>query len=228
MLLVDAFIAKKRNRRGKRFGFVRFGKKLDAERAIERLNGWILFGSKIRVSMARFKPRQEFWRGANKKGDSNENVKVDNAGEEVDRKEKCRLFPEKKGECSSKYSVKYKRITGIVETEDLLKFKRYTLELLVCMMNKGRGGDCIGYSKHANVFHGGADEEVFFGEDASDDESVARLLYASRARMRRVMKSAYGPSTLFGLVVVLGEDVAELIAFLTTLEIFGDASWGDK
>ncbi|KAK8680151.1 hypothetical protein V6N13_109104 [Hibiscus sabdariffa] len=55
--VLDAFIARKRNRPGKRFGFVSFGKKFDAERAIERLNGCTLFGSRIRVSMARFKPR---------------------------------------------------------------------------------------------------------------------------------------------------------------------------
>ncbi|KAE8719510.1 hypothetical protein F3Y22_tig00109951pilonHSYRG00022 [Hibiscus syriacus] len=36
--VVDAFIANKRNRGGKKFGFVRFKTKIDAERAIERLN----------------------------------------------------------------------------------------------------------------------------------------------------------------------------------------------
>ncbi|GMJ10120.1 hypothetical protein HRI_004681200 [Hibiscus trionum] len=58
----DAFIARKRDERGRRFGFVRFGKRIDAERAIERLNGFVLYGSRIRVSMAGFKPRQAFWR----------------------------------------------------------------------------------------------------------------------------------------------------------------------
>ncbi|KAL4320060.1 hypothetical protein GQ457_18G025670 [Hibiscus cannabinus] len=107
----------------------------------------------------------------------------------------------------------------------------YTLELLVCMMNKGRGGDCIGYSKHANVFHGGADEEVFLVKMLATTRgglcgctavlrSFSEEFLPYFHQQLGVMKSAYGPSTLFGLVVVLGEDVAELIAFLTTLEIF--------
>ncbi|KAK8647959.1 hypothetical protein V6N13_121683 [Hibiscus sabdariffa] len=107
--VLDAFIARKKNMRGKR----------------------------IRVSMARFKPRQEFWRevrpaniGTNKREASNENVKVDNAREEVDIKEKCGIISEEKVECSSKYSVKCKRITGIMETDDLLKFKRCLVGLM--------------------------------------------------------------------------------------------------
>ncbi|KAK8696496.1 hypothetical protein V6N13_001635 [Hibiscus sabdariffa] len=58
----DSFIAGKRNRAGKRFGFVRFPNRQDAERAIERLNGFNLYGSRLSVSVARYRARTTYWR----------------------------------------------------------------------------------------------------------------------------------------------------------------------
>ncbi|KAL4342271.1 hypothetical protein GQ457_08G027490 [Hibiscus cannabinus] len=60
--VIDAFIPKKRSKSGKRFGFVRYATKDDAFRAISRLNGFILFGSRILVNLARFRTRTYFWR----------------------------------------------------------------------------------------------------------------------------------------------------------------------
>ncbi|KAK8707917.1 hypothetical protein V6N13_058968 [Hibiscus sabdariffa] len=50
------------NCRGMRFGFVRINGRVGAERAMERLNGFALYGTKLFVSKARFKPRTSFWR----------------------------------------------------------------------------------------------------------------------------------------------------------------------
>ncbi|KAK8978532.1 hypothetical protein V6N11_055521 [Hibiscus sabdariffa] len=44
------------------FGFVRYRSRPEAARAIQNMNNSLLFGNKIRVSMARFKPRYSFWR----------------------------------------------------------------------------------------------------------------------------------------------------------------------
>ncbi|KAL4312316.1 hypothetical protein GQ457_01G010310 [Hibiscus cannabinus] len=60
--LVDSYIANKVNREGKRFGFVRYSNKVDASRAIERLNGFKLYGYRLLVSFARFNARTSFWR----------------------------------------------------------------------------------------------------------------------------------------------------------------------
>ncbi|KAK8633240.1 hypothetical protein V6N13_014088 [Hibiscus sabdariffa] len=60
--VIDAFIANKRNKEGKKFGFVRTSNKADANRMIERLNNFRLFGSKITVSLARFQTRHSYWR----------------------------------------------------------------------------------------------------------------------------------------------------------------------
>ncbi|KAL4388300.1 hypothetical protein GQ457_09G030380 [Hibiscus cannabinus] len=60
--VVDAFISRKRNRRGRRFGFVRFIGRADAERATKRLNGFYLYGYKLFVSRAKFNPRTSFCR----------------------------------------------------------------------------------------------------------------------------------------------------------------------
>ncbi|XP_017604350.1 uncharacterized protein LOC108451131 [Gossypium arboreum] len=42
--IMDAFIPVKRNKAGKRFGFVRFNKEEDAQRAIDRVDGFVLLG----------------------------------------------------------------------------------------------------------------------------------------------------------------------------------------
>ncbi|KAK8634188.1 hypothetical protein V6N13_015016 [Hibiscus sabdariffa] len=56
------FIPNKRSRSDKRFGFVRFSSKIDADRAISRLNGFALFGSRLSVSIAKYRPRLLYWR----------------------------------------------------------------------------------------------------------------------------------------------------------------------
>ncbi|KAK8671907.1 hypothetical protein V6N13_038490 [Hibiscus sabdariffa] len=40
----EAFIARKRNAKGRRFGFIRYRNRTDAVRATERLNGFFLYG----------------------------------------------------------------------------------------------------------------------------------------------------------------------------------------
>ncbi|KAK8684001.1 hypothetical protein V6N13_040039 [Hibiscus sabdariffa] len=60
--VLDAFIPLKRSKSGWRFGFVRYAAKAYATRALSRLNGFILFGSRVSVSLARFGPRMSFWR----------------------------------------------------------------------------------------------------------------------------------------------------------------------
>ncbi|KAK8598800.1 hypothetical protein V6N13_076746 [Hibiscus sabdariffa] len=62
--VVDSFIASKLDRAGRRFGFVRFSNRLDANRAIERLDGFRLYGSRISVSVAKYNGRSLFWRKA--------------------------------------------------------------------------------------------------------------------------------------------------------------------
>ncbi|KAL4295278.1 hypothetical protein GQ457_12G029200 [Hibiscus cannabinus] len=59
--VVDSFVANKRDRNGRRFGFVRFSNRWDATRAIERLNGFNLYGSRISVSFAKYESRSSYW-----------------------------------------------------------------------------------------------------------------------------------------------------------------------
>ncbi|KAK8689994.1 hypothetical protein V6N13_088700 [Hibiscus sabdariffa] len=60
--IVSSFIARKADRLGKRFGFVGFSSKADAEKAIKRLNGFILYGSKISVSIDKAVSKTPTWR----------------------------------------------------------------------------------------------------------------------------------------------------------------------
>ncbi|KAH1115510.1 hypothetical protein J1N35_008888 [Gossypium stocksii] len=57
--VVDAFIPAKRSMEGNRFGFVRFAKLVDAQRAISRLDGFVILGKKIWVKMARFSGKRK-------------------------------------------------------------------------------------------------------------------------------------------------------------------------
>ncbi|KAL4383082.1 hypothetical protein GQ457_15G019720 [Hibiscus cannabinus] len=61
-VVVDAFIPVKRAFDGTRFGFVCMASRVDALRAIERLDGFTLYGSQVRVSFAARATRNSFWR----------------------------------------------------------------------------------------------------------------------------------------------------------------------
>ncbi|KAL4323364.1 hypothetical protein GQ457_11G028560 [Hibiscus cannabinus] len=60
--VVDAFIPNKRTYNGKHFGFVRFATREDADRAMSRLHGFVLFGSKIEVSYSKYEQRTSYWK----------------------------------------------------------------------------------------------------------------------------------------------------------------------
>ncbi|KAH1098821.1 hypothetical protein J1N35_015742 [Gossypium stocksii] len=62
--VVDAFIPTKRCRNGKRFGFMRYTNERDAQKAINRLNGFSLLGKRIGVKIARYNGKRKIWRNA--------------------------------------------------------------------------------------------------------------------------------------------------------------------
>ncbi|KAK8716138.1 hypothetical protein V6N13_043456 [Hibiscus sabdariffa] len=134
--VVDAFIEKKYSRGGKRFGFVRYAKMGDAERALERLNGFVLYGSKLFVTLAKFNMRQAFWRKVNP-GEKRkrilenheEQINLESSeGKEVNRttwrNEESREPYEGTGKSNDQKGLKNKRISGHVENEDLWSFKK--------------------------------------------------------------------------------------------------------
>ncbi|KAK8535773.1 hypothetical protein V6N13_015293 [Hibiscus sabdariffa] len=69
-------VDRKKNRAGGRFGFVKFSNIIDAERAIERLNGFYLYSFRLMVSVARFKTRTTFWRKVNRSRTQQKQQKV--------------------------------------------------------------------------------------------------------------------------------------------------------
>ncbi|KAK8707429.1 hypothetical protein V6N13_058490 [Hibiscus sabdariffa] len=73
--IVDSYIAKKVNREGKRFGFVRYSNRIDINRAIERLDGFKLYGYRLSVSFAKFKTITSFWRKKKIGGDRKRSLK---------------------------------------------------------------------------------------------------------------------------------------------------------
>ncbi|KAE8655931.1 BTB/POZ domain-containing protein TNFAIP1 isoform 2 [Hibiscus syriacus] len=60
--VVDSFIPNKRSKGGSRFGFVRFTRLEDARKVINCVDSSWIQGNKVRVFMARYHPRDVFWR----------------------------------------------------------------------------------------------------------------------------------------------------------------------
>ncbi|GMJ12262.1 hypothetical protein HRI_004895400 [Hibiscus trionum] len=80
--VVDAYIANKLNRGGRRIGFVRFEKEVDAYRTMERLNGLLVYGNKIFVGLAKYNARSSSW-SRMKHGKSCGEVRENFSGREV-------------------------------------------------------------------------------------------------------------------------------------------------
>ncbi|KAK8624109.1 hypothetical protein V6N13_065464 [Hibiscus sabdariffa] len=148
--VIDSFVANKRDRHGKRFGFVRFSNRWDANRAIERLNGFILYGSHMSVSIARYGSMLTYWQKVrpivnpnhehnsgrwgqtnNKGGKFRKKHDVENKNVNAEEKEENNSIEIKtrnrkkgeKGECSL-LNEERKKLVRHVKNEDLWKFKK--------------------------------------------------------------------------------------------------------
>ncbi|KAL4325900.1 hypothetical protein GQ457_11G030350 [Hibiscus cannabinus] len=132
--VTDAFIPRKRNRRGTRFGFVRFTNRRDADRAIERLNGFNLFGSIIHVGYALFNDHTSHWR--NDRPSSSRPIAKGSFAVRSETKEPFSepvkdefLFTGKTREANLQKS-RLSRIQGHVEEETLAKLKKRVIGLM--------------------------------------------------------------------------------------------------
>ncbi|KAK8560600.1 hypothetical protein V6N13_083037 [Hibiscus sabdariffa] len=110
--------ANKRSRRGSRFGFVKVSNKKDATRAIEKLNGWNVYGSRISVVTTKFKnipiSGERVMKDKGEVRTSNKQVQKGPSKETIWERDEA-----------SKNEIKgRKRITGHVETEELWKMRR--------------------------------------------------------------------------------------------------------
>ncbi|KAK8675583.1 hypothetical protein V6N13_033649 [Hibiscus sabdariffa] len=124
--VVDVFIARKLSKAGKKFGFVRFKKQEDANRAIVSLNGFVLNGAKLSVSMAKFAGGRAEW---NRKllGDIQGHIDKDD-----EEKYRTMTAGRNKGLCvegsesriKEVINQKIRKVLGHIEEEDLRKLKR--------------------------------------------------------------------------------------------------------
>ncbi|KAL4271467.1 hypothetical protein GQ457_13G005560 [Hibiscus cannabinus] len=102
--VIDSFIAGRLSRGGKRFGFVRFTLRNDALRAMERLNGFSVYGFRLSIKLAHPKKGKKF-------GEEIKSMKVQNSVREA-------------GESSAGGGMKGRKVIGHVESEDLWKLKK--------------------------------------------------------------------------------------------------------
>ncbi|TYH95086.1 hypothetical protein ES332_A12G083300v1 [Gossypium tomentosum] len=140
----DAFIPIKKNKDGKMFGFVRYSNDTDAQRAIVRLNGFVLLGYRIRVKMASFRGNRKSW----KIRSTNANVlrNKDQNGFEKDRNDigkgdsfacsKKDLIKERN--CSGEDGNQVRRVKGFVDEEcpNSGYYKEQLWKLQRCLVGK--------------------------------------------------------------------------------------------
>ncbi|KAK8578497.1 hypothetical protein V6N13_100334 [Hibiscus sabdariffa] len=75
--VVDAFIDNSLSRGGKKYGFVRFGNRSDALRAVGRLNGFWLYGFRLKVAFATFKRKARHEATIQRENTDGGNEKID-------------------------------------------------------------------------------------------------------------------------------------------------------
>ncbi|KAK8689158.1 hypothetical protein V6N13_087883 [Hibiscus sabdariffa] len=121
--VVDAYIARKLSRGRRRFGFVRMNGQEEAERAIKRLHGFRLFGSKLMVKPTRGAPVKQNWFGARSRVNTEET-------KNNDWKWNLNQVPMRRGvlnennQQNSLVKKEQKRMKGHVEEEDLWKMRK--------------------------------------------------------------------------------------------------------
>ncbi|KAK8635561.1 hypothetical protein V6N13_004295 [Hibiscus sabdariffa] len=111
--VVNAYIARKLSRGGERIGFVRMKEKVDVDRAIERLHGFFLYGSRLTVKMTKdqrarrsvpeYSPNADRFRKEVSRETGNEKMRGPQRPPEEPRR---------------------KRIAGLVKNEDLWSMRR--------------------------------------------------------------------------------------------------------
>ncbi|KAK8544688.1 hypothetical protein V6N13_045768 [Hibiscus sabdariffa] len=117
--VVNVYIARKKSRGDKRFGFVRMENMRDVNRAIQRLNGFILHGSRLVVKIAKDK---HGWK-RNTAGRS-QPLETKQTGNGKDDDAVVQMMVAKGSVEETTGNGKLKRIIGHVENEDLWKLRR--------------------------------------------------------------------------------------------------------
>ncbi|KAK8582664.1 hypothetical protein V6N13_069436 [Hibiscus sabdariffa] len=121
--VVNVYIVRKRSKGGKRFGFVRMNGKEDADRVIERLHGFKLYGSLLTVKHAR--NTHEHWgRFAGRDKEKGEETSCKEWGKYVNQRMKEDGTTREPGGSSNLIEVRQKRLTGHMEEEDLWKIRK--------------------------------------------------------------------------------------------------------
>ncbi|KAL4377706.1 hypothetical protein GQ457_02G029470 [Hibiscus cannabinus] len=116
--VVDVFIPRRRNRFGERFGFVRMVTRAAADRVIERLNGFWLYGSRITVAFAVKADRDTSWQ---------------RRSERISRDQR----QGSNHSISGGHGGVYRRVTGVLDGS-----KKEVLETCVVVWCKGRSRGC--------------------------------------------------------------------------------------
>ncbi|KAK8633341.1 hypothetical protein V6N13_014187 [Hibiscus sabdariffa] len=153
--VVDVFIARKLSKAGKKFGFVRFKKQDDANRAIVSLNGFVLNGAKLSVSMAKFARGRAEW---NRKllGDIQGDI-----GKDDEEKYRTMTVGRNKGPCEEGIesrikelvNQKIRKVLGHIEEADLRKLKR-------CLVGESSTGVSISIIQNKLIKRGLGDIKV--------------------------------------------------------------------
>ncbi|KAK8658940.1 hypothetical protein V6N13_029159 [Hibiscus sabdariffa] len=133
--VIDAYIASKWNRGGRRFRFVRFEREVDALRATERLDGLFIYRNKISVAFAKYSGRMQHIRKS--RVDVNEDLGQRKSTMKADifRNNEKAHVEGGIGDPGKQRILKFKRVQGHVEVEDLCKMKRCLVGMTTTVCN---------------------------------------------------------------------------------------------
>ncbi|KAL4295366.1 hypothetical protein GQ457_12G017090 [Hibiscus cannabinus] len=117
-VVIDVFIPKKVAADGSRFGFLRMQSKEDADRVIERFDGFWLYGYKVRVMMAARGGQQSFWR--KKRGGSSSHQSIQRSTDQ----NQIHKSNERIHSVGSDDKVNCRRARGVIDEEkmEILRF----------------------------------------------------------------------------------------------------------
>ncbi|MBA0630501.1 hypothetical protein Godav_002592 [Gossypium davidsonii] len=190
--VIDAFIPAKKSKSGRKLGLVRFDKIMDAQKVINRLNGFVILGNRISVYLARFKGRRQVWRKVPVNGDSKQNMENHKEGIVSGKKEMDIKLIIGETYNRSRDNLSLKEVMDVPLGENMTKVNRFDKMAMLVSIKQLEWIDELIFLEVG---------EVRFSEN--DDEIVSESRLATRMGLQKTSEERQ-----------IGDDEAIIVIFL--------------